>query len=813
MRDMRHRVTIGRKVHMPLRSLRSSALSASPRSLALALGLALICALAACGSSAPKAKSTATGVPTLPPAPTATPLPDGWGLVASPAVGQEGHLLAVAADAPNDVWAVGQYEGVDSLQRTLVEHWGGRAWAYVNSPSPGTRDNVLQGVAADSPSDAWAVGDQVTAAGATQPLIEHWNGSAWSVAALPGAGSLGGDLTGVAAISPADVWAVGSYFTSGGPSAPNVQQPLALHWNGSQWQSVAVPSPAASSYEYLSAVAAVSSHDVWAVGSDSAGNTSLIEHWNGTAWKIVAAPTAVNGGALTGLAAVASGDVWAVGTGPGALRQGGGCGVAGGAEIEHWDGTRWSEVAAPTITSGGGTQGQSAPYSLASVAASSAHDVWAVGSVTAYLSDLSGAYSPVILHWDGTSWTAAQSPSALTAEGLVGVAATASGSVWSVGQYEGRNGPAASLIAQESGGAWSLVPSPSPGTLANSLAGVAAITPNDAWAVGSSADGTLTEHWNGAGWSTIPSADATTVDDRLNAVAAVSSSDVWAVGAAWDSQVGTQSLAEHWNGATWMVTPGPAPATTRNAELRAAAAISSADVWAGGVAGTPLLEHWNGSGWSVTPSPTAINGTNLDAFGINGIAAVSSKDVWAVGGNTARSCAGTMPALIEHWDGTRWTATLTGQTGILYGVAALSASDVWAVGISFASGPQGTLILHWNGKQWSQIPAPSPISQHQSYQLDAVAARASGDVFATGVAYDYGESNAGPQSQALLARWNGTTWSLVQVPQPGLEDNRLTSVAALPGAHGDVWAVGAYDDCPYYACAAQQALIAHFAGQ
>ena len=778
---------------------------------ALAVGLALVCVLAACGSSAPKkAQGTATAKPT-PASPTATPLPDGWGLVYSPAVGQEGRLLAVAAVAANDAWAVGQYEGADSLQRTLIEHWGGSQWAYVNSPNPGAEDNVLQGVAADSPSDAWAVGDQINAAGTTLPLIEHWNGTAWSVAIVPSVGqTLGSELTGVAAISPQDAWAVGYFSTSGGQSAPNLQQPLALHWNGSQWQSVAMPSPSTGSYESLSAVAAVSSHDVWAVGDDSAGNSALIEHWDGSAWKVVAAPTAVNGGALTGLAAVASGDVWAVGSGAGTVRQGAVCGIAGGGVIAHWDGTRWSNVALPTLA--GATQG--VPYSLAAVAATSAHDVWAVGNNSAYISDLSGAYTPVILHYDGTNWTVAQAPSTATAEGLVGVAATASGAVWSVGQYEGRNGPAASLIVQESGGVWSPVPSPSPGTLANQLAGAAAITPNDAWVVGDSADGTLTEHWNGAGWSVIPSVNATTIDNRLSAVTAVASSDVWAVGAAWDAQTRTQALAEHWNGATWTLAPSPTVPGAPFAALRAAAAVSSGDVWAGGVAATPLLEHWNGSAWSVAPSPSAVNGTNLDAFGINGIAAVSATDVWAVGGNTATSCAGTEPALIEHWDGTRWTAMLTSQIGILEGVTAVAADDVWAVGVSYASVPvpTGALILHWNGKQWSEVPNPAPSGQGQSYQLKSVAARAANDVFAAGVAYEYGGSGGGPNSQALVERWNGTSWSVVQVPQPGVADNALAAIAALAGSRGDVWVAGAYDDCPYYVCDAQQSLIEHFAG-
>lgn len=80
--------------------------------------LALLALLAACGSVSSKAK--ATPVP-----PTATPLPKGWNTVASPPVGSEGNLTAVTALSATDAWAVGQYEGPDSLQRTLIEHWNG----------------------------------------------------------------------------------------------------------------------------------------------------------------------------------------------------------------------------------------------------------------------------------------------------------------------------------------------------------------------------------------------------------------------------------------------------------------------------------------------------------------------------------------------------------------------------------------------------------------------------------------------------------------------------------------------------------------
>ncbi len=44
-------------------------------------------------------------------------------------------------------------------------------------------------------------------------------------------------------------------------------------------------------------------------------------------------------------------------------------------------------------------------------------------------------------------------------------------------------------------------------------------------------------------------------------------------------------------------------------------------------------------------------------------------------------------------------------------MTAVSANDVWAFGSAFAkdgSGQQKTLLLHWNGAQWSKAPSPNP---------------------------------------------------------------------------------------------------------
>jgi hypothetical protein len=79
------------------------------------------------------------------------------------------------------------------------------------------------------------------------------------------------DLTSVSAASPADAWAVG------------VMPTLALHWNGTAWTQAAVPHLAGSS---LLGVSTLSPSDAWAVGAITAGSTTktLVLRWNGTAW-------------------------------------------------------------------------------------------------------------------------------------------------------------------------------------------------------------------------------------------------------------------------------------------------------------------------------------------------------------------------------------------------------------------------------------------------------------------------------------------------------------------------------------------------
>src|SRR4030095_1568022 len=67
------------------------------------------------------------------------------------------ELHGVSALAENDVWAVGvSYNTERTLGSTLIEHWNGSRWSVVASPNPSSSVNKLNAVAAVSPNDVWA---------------------------------------------------------------------------------------------------------------------------------------------------------------------------------------------------------------------------------------------------------------------------------------------------------------------------------------------------------------------------------------------------------------------------------------------------------------------------------------------------------------------------------------------------------------------------------------------------------------------------------------------------------------------------------
>lgn len=340
---------------------------------------------------------------------------------------------------------------------------------------------------------------------------------------------------------------------------------------------------------------------------------------------------------------------------------------------------------------------------------------------------------------------------------------------------------------------WNVISNP----ITSTFFGVTTAFPNDMWAVGihsttGSDTRTLILHWDGANWVVVPSPDIGTESNYLclnvlYGVAAVSPNDIWAVGYYYDYAISRpQTLILHWDGATWAVVPSPSPGAENY--LRGVVAVSANDVWAVGYYSTysigsgsrTLTLHWDGITWSVVPSPNVGTGDNF----LYGVAAVSTNDVWVVGnyiGNAERT-------LTMHWDGTSWSIISSPnpipEPGVgtfhLHGIAAVSANDIWAVGdYSICFSGSRPLILHWNGAAWNVVPGP------QNGTLSGITVVSPNNIWAVGQSL-VSDGNI-IRSQALILRWDGMDWSTVPSPDLGTSDF-LYGVTAISA--DDVWAVG-----------------------
>src|SRR5216683_1037878 len=273
------------------------------------------------GADMPWIARTATGVTaaatlllsalaTAPPAAAGQRACTGWVVKPSPSTGSA-TLSAVAATSAKDVWAVGSFNTGGAF-KTLIEHWDGTRWTIVPNPNPASgfhTTNTLGAVVAITPKNAWAFGFYLKATTSFRTLVEHWNGTRWSVVPSPSVGSGDNFLFGAAAASGGPVWAVGSDSVSFGRT-------LALRWNGQAWTVGKTVSPGDGD-RFLQAVTAPGARYALAVGSYLKGNQTraLAERWTGSGWSLVpAASPAADYNSLQAAAATGTRNAWAVGS-------------------------------------------------------------------------------------------------------------------------------------------------------------------------------------------------------------------------------------------------------------------------------------------------------------------------------------------------------------------------------------------------------------------------------------------------------------------------------------------------------------------
>jgi hypothetical protein len=298
--------------------------------------------------------------------------------------------------------------------------------------------------------------------------------------------------TGVYAAFPKDVWAVG------GPTGDPFE-----HWNGTSWTGRGLPAglcTAAGNQCSVSFITGTSAHNITAVGSGDiqTGTTIVAEsvafHFNGTSWSNLTIPANV---ALGPVKAFSATNLWSVND---------------GGEAEHFNGSTWTATKLPVPTAQPGLD-------MTSISGSSPSDIWDAG--TAFNEGLHRNNSPVLEHFDGTSWSNVTVP-----------------------------------VSSPTGG----------------LTDVLALTPTDAYAV--TTIGAIL-HWDGSTWTLLNATTQTGAAVTGSAVAALSPTDVW---------VGSSTTLDNFNGTTWTSVPVPSttqltPAGQTLAGPDAAAAVGPGSVW------------------------------------------------------------------------------------------------------------------------------------------------------------------------------------------------------------------------------------------
>ena len=223
-------------------------------------------------------------------------------------------------------------------------------------------------------------------------LIEHWDGTRWSIVPSPTiAGAPFVSLTSIAATSSTDVWVAGSAPVVSGNGAA-AHRALGRHRLDARHRA-AQPAP-----RLLRAVRAdrggrrrrLAAGYATNGGSDTPAVTTLIEHWDGTNLVDRAEPRQLHRPEQPTVGADRHRTERRLAVGN---SDDGSQFVTASTLTEHWNGTRWALVPSPNTA-------ETSNY-LATVVAATATNVWALGVATS----TRAGQLPLLQQWNGTQWS------------------------------------------------------------------------------------------------------------------------------------------------------------------------------------------------------------------------------------------------------------------------------------------------------------------------------------------------------------------------------------------------------------------------
>ena len=212
-----------------------------------------------------------------------------WSLLPLQRLNGGAHLNAVVCPSSSECLAVGQ-DGTAPLAEVI----GPGRWAQQTIPAPtGASVSALNSVSCSSSSSCLTVGYSAGATTANTPLVDFWDGSAWSIATLPNTASLGTATLEAVACNTTQCTIVGSNG-----------QLLAENQHGTGWSQNLIPQPAGWQKVEASSLACPTTsncelvgtltHTVAAAAYAAFSGEPLLESWNGLAWTQQTSPSQPN---------------------------------------------------------------------------------------------------------------------------------------------------------------------------------------------------------------------------------------------------------------------------------------------------------------------------------------------------------------------------------------------------------------------------------------------------------------------------------------------------------------------------------------
>ncbi|HYK31732.1 MAG TPA: hypothetical protein VEV63_07205 [Streptosporangiaceae bacterium] len=264
---------------------------------------------------------------------------------------------------------------------------------------------------------------------------------------------------------------------------------------------------------------------------------------------------------------------------------------------------------------------------------------------------------------------------------------------------------------------------------------------------------------------------------EFDSVIAPAPTSAWAFGWTWTGGIGAPSypIARHWNGHRWSSVAMPSSLT--GSGIACASASSPANVWAfagagGARAGDPpavaAALRLHGSRWA-TEKVLSLSGFDKYVTGCN---VLSPTNAWVFGAVYAGLGAG-----VGTWHLTRsgWHHLNTGHL-FLFSASAASAKDIWAIGADLTLSGQ-SFLERWNGNSWQRVRSVYSVLPRKA-GIGAVNAQSANSVWVQAL------TGAQRAPTTVVVHWNGKGWH--QVPRGSVGYYLPT---AVPDGNGGWWAV------------------------